>query len=384
MGKIIIHAGMGKAGSTSIQEWLREHGEQLQAEAGVTTLTATVDASGRVRVEGHTRGTMNSFTVMRHCAEHPEDRRSVLDSFFAQLDQGAHRHGAVVLSAEIFGRSIALKEEDFVRRLNELGSSHDVHVAYYVRPQHAALESGWRHWRSDREKVPSEYIQRLSRELHHLETLTFVRDVAPRVRFVPRPCRRDLLHGGDVVADFAHVFVGVQPQHDVQYWENRGLPLDVASALSSIPGKLLWPPQQDPVVLDLVRGLVTDPNLAESDQAHLAHLVLQQACHERFEDENREMIAALGWETNEWVPAVDTDIGEASFERMNGLWRSSASAGELAVLHRALAQLVEAERLRKESERLRGEVGRLRASRSLRAAVLVSRALHPLHLRRKG
>lgn len=385
MAKIIIHAGMGKAGSTSIQEWLREHGQRLRAEAGVTTLTATADASGQVRVEVHREGSMNSPTVMGRCIDHPTDRQRILDSFFAQLDREAHRHGGVVLSAEIFGRAIALKDEDFVKRLNDLASSHDVHIAYYVRPQHATLESGWRHWRSQRERVPSEYIVRLSRELHHLQTLRFVRDVAPRVGFAPRPCRRDLLPAGNVVADFTRAFLGVETQgEDMHYWENRGLPLDVANAFSSFPPKLLWPPDQDHVVLDLVKGLVTDLNLAESDEARLSRLVLQQACHERFEDENHGLIDALGWETSEWVPAVDADIGEVSFERMNELWQPRANVAELALLHSAFARLLKAEHLRSESERLRGELRRLRSRRSVRAALRMSRVLRPLLVRWKA
>ncbi len=362
MARIVLHAGMGKAGSTSIQEWMRAHREALRGDAGIVPVVATVDAAARVQVAPHRSGTMNSPTVMRRVMDRPEDRATVFDSFVRQLDEAAAAHGAVVLSAEIFGRAIALGDEDLVQRMERLASAHEVTVAYYVRPQHEALESGWRHWRSTREKVPSEYVARLDRELHHLATISFMRRLAPSVAFAVRPCRADLLHRGSTVSDFARIFLDLDA-HEITggQRENRGVPLGVANALSSMPLPDDWAPDQDHRFIELVKRALGDEPLPESPRAELSRLVLRQACHDRYEADNRTMVDDLGWETATWVPPVDEEIGDASFERLDELWQPDANATELALLQRALVHGFLAER----------DLRRLRSSRSVRAALRV-------------
>jgi hypothetical protein len=337
MARIIVHAGMGKAGSTSIQAWLAAHSAALHS-TGTTPVVATVDGHDRVRVERHLRGTMNSPDVMHRCTEHPDARPRVLDAFFTALDAAAAREGDVVISAEIFGRAIALGDDDLLRRFDDLTGRHAVDITYYVRPQHEALQSGWRHWRSTRERRPSEYLARLGRELHHRSTIGFVEAHAPRVTFTVRPCRSDLLEGASAATDFARAVLRTElVVHDLERWRNQGVPVDVANALSAMPVPPPWPAQDDDRVLELVKDLV--PTAAEpSPRTRLAALVLQQACHDRYEPENLALIARLGWNTTEWVPPVEADVGDASFARMDELWQTSASASELALLQAALAR----------------------------------------------
>jgi hypothetical protein len=361
--RVVIHAGMGKAGSTSIQEWLRVRGARLRAESGIATLVATVDGDGALAVVPHERGSTNSIEVIGRILDRPDDRDRVLDAFVSGLAAAADRFGTVVLSSETFARPIAYGDEDLVRRLDDLAGGHEVAVAYYVRPQHRALESGWRHWRSNRETRPSEFIARIDRELHHRATLEFVRAHAPRVAFEMRPCRPDLLRGGDVVSDFATTVLGLVPDETMQgYRENAGVPVEVATALTALPRPHPWPPTRDPLVLDTVKELWAGAEPAASARAALARDVLQQACHDRYEPANRELIALLGWETDSWVPPVP-GVTDASFDRMDELWRTEASAAELELLQRSLGALVDTRR----------ELDALRARRAVRGALTASR-----------
>ena len=80
-----------------------------------------------------------------------------------------------------------------------------------------------------------------------------------------------------------------------------------------------------------------------SDEVRLSRLVLQQACHEplRGRQPGVDLRARMG--TDEWV-AVDADVGEASFERLDELCRPRASAADLALLRGTVARLLDAVR----------------------------------------
>jgi hypothetical protein len=349
MGVILIHAGMPKTGSSSIQEWLGARGEWLRAEAGVTAVRLTVDAGGEVRHIAHPNATMNSWKVVRYTTEHPPERERVADELRDRLDRAASSHGSIVVSSEQFDRWVWRRSEPFVGALEDLASSHEVELAYYVRPQHTALEAAWRQWGFRGEVEPSRFLSGRCKQVDYLATHRFVREAAPRVRFAPRPFRRDLLAGGNVVVDFARTFCGIEVEadDDPTLWQNRGLPLELVNALHGAPTGLLWPSDAERDVnpsLERLRAMIDGLELPQSDEVRLSRLVLQQACHERFESDNRKLISELGWATDEWVPAVDSDVGEASFERLDELWRPRASAAELALLRGAVARLLDAAR----------------------------------------
>src|SRR5688572_14194168 len=103
MSAIVIHAGMPKTGSSSIQEWLGSRGEWLRAEAGVTAVRLTVDAGGEVRLGlADPNARMNSGQVVRYAREHPPERERVADEFRDRLDRAASSHRSIVVSSEAF------------------------------------------------------------------------------------------------------------------------------------------------------------------------------------------------------------------------------------------------------------------------------------------
>jgi hypothetical protein len=342
MGKIVLHAGMWKTGSTSIQWWLGRRGAELFAESGIAILRASIGPGGTVRVTEHRGarrdGAMHSNEVGRFWGEHPKQRRKIAGELFSQLAERAERHGTVVISGEALSRPFWMLDEAFLEDLNGLSDDHDVHVAYYVRPQHTAIEASWRGFQ--RPASPAIFIANRSRMLDYDETYTFARRTAPGVRFVARPFRRDLLHEANVVADFAHHFLGLRPSEDMDVWENRGLPLDAINLLRSAPQGQLWRSPEDNRAAVLTKELLSGVELPDSERAKLSRLVLQQACHDRFEPSNQRLIATLGWEIDAFVPPVTEDIGEASFERLDELWRPQASEAEQALFHHAMARLL--------------------------------------------
>jgi len=349
MGRIVLHAGMPKTGSSSIQGWLRDSDEQLRAEWGVTPLRARVHPSGDLRlIVNDDRKLVNAGKVFQLYEERRSERAAIVAEFLGRLDRKARSHGTVVISAERFADWFWQRDEMFAGAIDELAAAHELEIAYYVRPQHTALEAAWRQWGFRDDAPPSEFLAARSEHFDYLGTLAFMHDAAPRVRFTPRPFRRDLLAGGNVVVDFARAFLGIElaSAHDPELWRNRGLPLELVNALHGVPPGTFWEidvAEQVNPVLDQLRALTADLDLPTSDEIRLSRLVLQQACHERFEPDNLRLIAELGWETDEWVPAVQEEVGEATFERLDELWRPRASAAELEVLRGALAELIAAD-----------------------------------------
>ena len=346
MGTIVVHAGMHKTGSSSIQKWLRDHGERLRADSGIAPLSAKMKPSGEVRlVVNRGKMTMNSWAVRAHCDEHPEHRERVASELCARLDRKAGANAAVVLSAEAFSHWLTSGDELFLGALNELAGRHSVLIACYVRPQHAALESAWRSRGYRSGLPPSRFLEDWGEHLHYRRAVRRVREIAPALELTPRPFRRDLLEGGNVVVDFARKFLGLEVSaaeiDDV--WRNRGLPLALANAMQGAPAPAVDDRSDalDPHPIGPLRRLAERLELGESEDARRSRLVLQQACHVRYEDENRELIRELGWATDSWVPVPDDAAGGAdgSFEPLDDLWRPRASAAELALIHRAVAEL---------------------------------------------
>jgi len=353
MARVLIHAGMPRTGSSSIQRWLRDHGSWLRETGTTTPLRATVDDARDVRIAaGDGRSSMNSKQVWSAYQAEPARRREVVTTLLEGLAREAGRHGAVTISAESFGAWFWRGDAEFAAELNDLGRSCDVEIAYYVRPQHAALEAAWRARGFRGDEDPSEFLWARCPHLDHRRTIDFVATAAPRVRFTPRPFRRDLLAGGNVVVDFARTFLGVEvaPVDDPEAWRNRGLPLELANSLhwgpdAVIPDQPVGEPGEARAI-ERLRRLSADLDLPTSDEIRLSRLVLQQACHERFEPDNLRLIAELGWETDEWVPAVQEEVGGATFERLDELWRPRASAAELTLIAAALSRLIAADRAR--------------------------------------
>lgn len=343
MGTVVLHAGMHKTGSSSIQRWLRDNALRLRGR-GIVPLNAQVDQSGALHLaENDGSATMNSWQVMAHCEAHPGDRAKIAAALAEELDRKAEGEGIVILSAESFDLWFTKPEPDFLAALAGLSQRHELRIACYVRPQHSSLEAAWRANGFRSTRPPSEFLRIRCRRRDYLRVLRQVGEAAPALAFAPRPFRRDLLVEGDVVTDFARAFLDLEKSEGEGdgIWRNPSLPLELVNALRGAPALAAVASghgRANP--LPPLKRLAERIDVAESERVRRSRLVLQQVCHELFEDGNRKLISELGWPTDEWVPAVEEEIGEASFERLDELWEPDASPAELAILHAAVGRLV--------------------------------------------
>ena len=351
MGIVVIHAGMPKTGSTSLQRWLAEGHRRLRAEHGVRVLVAQPWRLGsrvRVRLAPPRLGTADSRRFGELWTPEDEDQAAGVDlgaaaqSFFASLDAAASEGGTTVVSSEALAVPLSLEDHRFLAGLDDLGRRHSVRVALYVRPQDSALEAAWRQWGFRTRAWPSRFLGRRAARLHYLRTYRGVTALAPSVRLEPRPFREDLLRSGSVVSDFARHFLGLDAdagaaelERDVRL--NRAAPLEVVNALR---GEALWGSRHDNRRFEALKRLVGDLDLPESEATRRSRLVLRAYAHRTFEEENRKLIAEIGWPAEGFVPPLPE--GEPApdgedLSELDRLWLPQASAAELELLRAAVA-----------------------------------------------
>jgi hypothetical protein len=340
---------MGKAGSSTIQGWLAPNAAELR-ERDIDVVTARLRHENSqvvgIDVVDYRSGRVQSNNVVVAYSRQGVDKRAVFDRLFDGLDEAAARHRVVVLTAEALQRVFWLADEEFLRALEELASRHEVRVAYYVRPQHGALEAAWRQWGFRTGRRPSHDLATRSKALHYFDTYTSTRRLAPSVSFEPRPFRNDLLHLGDPVADFVHHFLGLAgpSAEDGSIRVNRGLPLEMVNALRHAPPGLFWSSTFDNGRFGLIKKLLGDLDAPETEETKRSRLILQAHCHDTFEEGNSRLIDALGWKTEAYVPAVEIDRHdrERGLQPLDELWEPRASQAELNFLYTALDRLIAA------------------------------------------
>jgi hypothetical protein len=353
MATVLIHAGMPKTGSTSIQSWLRRHARYLRERHGIHVVRETGGEAGApLRCEPFESGftTASNRFVLLYAAQTESgadaaERRALSTAFADALHLAASSLGTVLLTAELLSTPIASGDESFLTAIDELARCHDVRVAYYVRPQHTALEARWRQWGFRSGLQPSAWVGAQAGQLRYCETLDRVARLAPRISFGIRPFHPDLLEGENVVADFARHFLGLhEPQDLDDTRENAGLPLDVANLLRNAPSESLEVNGRSDAGLrqaelaQLVRGW----SIPESSSAIRSRVVLHEYAFREFEPGNRHLLANLRWEIDGFVPCPSGEqraVPGAELEEIDRLWEADASPTTLAYLHAALRDL---------------------------------------------
>jgi len=326
---IVIHAGMPKAGSSSIQQWLERNSGELR-ERGFTVLTGSEAETGEIEFVPHERGPVNAGWIVNEAVGMPTAfQRRRTEALVEGLSAAAQRYGNVVVSAEAFSLPFWSLHEISLAGFQELSTRHEVRVAYYARPQHAHLEAAWRQWGFRLQTPPSNYIEERAADLAYASTLSGVHDLAPGVSLELRPFRGDMLDGGDVVRDFARRFLQVdsgEPGEPV----NVGLPLEVAILLSSAPAGMFWDSAHDNARVNAIKRVLQHLDLPADDRLARSRRILRKYAFERFATEN----AALGWGDFVTLPGDAAEL--PGLEALDSLWRPRASPAELAVLFEAL------------------------------------------------
>jgi hypothetical protein len=323
---IVIHVGMPKAGSTSIQQWLETNSATLREQGFTVAALSQADAAEGIAFAPYERGGVNFSSVITRFGReaHPQWEKFA-NAFVAELTSCAERYGNVVVSGEAFAMNA---RPPILTRLQQLTAQHEVRIACYVRPQHTSLEAMWREWGYRSGKQPSAYIEQATPAHRYATGRRALRAVAPGLEFEPRPFREDLLDGGDVVVDFAQRFLGVEVNGAGER-ANRGLPLEMVNLLRAAPHGMFWDSLDDYDRLHRVKQLHIDQHLPEDDRIALSRQVLRKYAFDRFAAENAE----LGWD--DFVPPPD-DNETPRLGALDQLWAPRASPAELDLLFRAL------------------------------------------------
>lgn len=344
MSTVVLHAGMPKAGSSSIQAWLRTNDAALRDVGWHVVVYRREVTGGEVSFQPAAGGGVNSATVVRHYNKSGRDPR-VLDQFFGPLDALARRLGKVIVTGEGFARLFAEADQPFMDHLAALSATHEVRVAYYVRAQHEAIEAAWRQWGFRQSWQPRGYVELRARLLDYVETRDAVARHLPRVAFGVRPFHREALRDTDVVADFVDTFL--QPGlagGSTAVWANPGLPLELVNVLREAEPGRFWTSAHDNVTIRPLKALAARWKLPDTDEVRRSRLVLQHYCHDRFEVGNQRLIRELGWPIDHLVPPPDQADAteECSLAELNDLWASHMSAAERELLFVAIEQLLAA------------------------------------------
>lgn len=203
MGAVLIHSGMPKTGSTSIQAWLRDVASDLARDRGVQVVVDGFGPDGRtLLVEPYGAGPIVASTAfalaMAGAVNRPDERElqeRVVGQLVDQLDAAARRHGTVLVTSEALHGLLVPPTEALLAGLEDLARRHAVRVVYYVRPQDTALEARWRQWGFHQPVPPSEWVRAEVDALRYAEALAALEARAPSIAFEPRPYRADLLAG---------------------------------------------------------------------------------------------------------------------------------------------------------------------------------------------
>ena len=343
MTEIIIHAGMPKTGSTSLQRWLVENAERLQNEQGIQILAPSnptrPDPTGRLQLEPYESGNVNSGLVAKGwglTTFAPE----VPLRFLAELGDLATQFARVLLTGEGLSRFLWTANEQVLAGFQDLARRHNVRVAYYVRPQHTALEAMWREDGFLRSPGPREAVMYRLPQLHYLRTLEALEARAPDVDFVVRPFRLDLLVRRNVIDDFASRFLGIDEECP-RIQVNPSLPLRLVNALRCAPDGVFRNGETELYPRKKLWRVAARLDLPSTPEIRRSRRVLQRFCHEVFEAENQQLIRSLSWPTNAFVPDVKLDE-PWDISELDTLWNPTESSSALADLHRQLESALRA------------------------------------------
>lgn len=171
-----------KAGSSSVSAWLEREAGRLRSDSGIQVCVAEA-SDGVVRVDPHISGSPNSAPVLIAADAAKEHRQRVIESFAASLDERAESEHFGLLASEAFAEFFWRPDTPFLAALQDLARRHEVHVAYYGRPQDTSFEAAWRQWAFATARLHRPFSPVGARSSGTSRHRT-VRELAPEARFL--------------------------------------------------------------------------------------------------------------------------------------------------------------------------------------------------------
>ena len=215
---VILHIGLPKAGSTSLQSFLHDRRDELQAQDVYYPLT------GQVEWEHAHHKLVFALAENAHQAVSGRERKALFDDLTAEIDQCGC--STVVLSSELFltRQGIVGASEEF----RQLLEGRQLRVVCVLRSQETFLESLYRQFVFDQEKrfagPPEAFLEDHSKVGDYHLFLSTWADFAGRDNLVPI-IYEQALHAGGLINVFCRL-LGVDTDHlapgDGEVWQRVG------------------------------------------------------------------------------------------------------------------------------------------------------------------
>lgn len=203
MGKLVIHAGFAKAGSTTIQGALKRNIKALFASS-----IHVFDANLKLTENGEWRG-LPSWTL--------EVMRSTGDIYGTIVEQVKECEGTAILSAE------NLDTDRFPEFFNGMDSEVDINFICYFRPYHHVIPSSWQQWGTKEGTPLVAYLENCIRsgKPAYRRSLEAWRRALPRSKISVIPFVRSVMRGGNPASDFLSR-IGFPGDHEREAHSNAG------------------------------------------------------------------------------------------------------------------------------------------------------------------
>jgi hypothetical protein len=308
--RVIVHAGIGKAGSTAIQFWLGAQSAALE-DLGVVSLRNGRTPGATSRWELTKSGSATSYQPVGAQAADPF---ADPEPFVRNILALARHVDTVVVSLESLYDRLYRGDESFLHFMREVAARFPTQLLIYVRPQHLWLEAAWRQWGFRRSIPASEWIVGHSRSIDY-RWLTRLPEPLQGCAVRLHPVMGDSTERTDVVRHFATDVLGLSGRSDLlgsgRFGANLGLPLRICAALWRDPPKGIWSDVHDNLRLGALKRLLDDElrSIDRTDPVtHEVRHILHGWATGRFGEANEEFLTGLGWDHVGWpVPSAEHD-----------------------------------------------------------------------------
>lgn len=318
-GRIIIHAGFAKCGSSSIQAALFHNFARLQKD-GVSLL-------GKELKIAHTPADLGVPLWFLEAAR--EKGEPLAQKLIDEIEsiRVPNANGIGILSAENLSRP------DMAPLLAGLDDRLDVSLVFYVRPQLEWIPSAWKQWGLKKGLLLSDFVShciQIRRPPFKLGIETW-KSLLPAAKVHVRFLIPELLTGGNPAQDFFHL-AGLSPNnYDIaKEPRNPSQDFSVLHVLSKNP-HLFSDIHDNKLMKSLMRAL---PEKFQSTNIRMLSPADEARIEESFRDENL-------WLLNTYCRGTDADrIYRTYFMPREGEARYS-SMTDLDLIYRCLGIILE-------------------------------------------
>ena len=318
-GRIIIHAGFAKCGSSSIQAALFHNFARLQKDG--------VSLFGKELKIAHTPADLGvPLWFLEAAREKDEPLAQKLGDEIASI-RVPNGNGIGILSAENLSRP------DMAPLFAGLDSGLEVSLIFYLRPQLEWIPSAWKQWGLKRGMSLSDFVShciQIRRPPFKLSIETW-RSVLPAAKVHVRFLIPELLVGGNPAQDFFHL-AGLPPNnYDIaKEPRNPSLDFSILHVLSKNP-HLFSSVHDNKLMKGLMRAL---PEKFQSTNIQMLSCEEEARIEESFRDENL-------WLLNTYGNGIDVDRIYRTYFMPQEAEHRYSSMTDLDLIYRCLGIILE-------------------------------------------